>query len=518
MRLLRNIRNIIGLLLLIVSAAPIEAQNGPDIEKIDNAVVVVLCYDHAHNYIGHGSGFFIDADGILVTNYHVLENVYSAQIKTEDGSLYQLDKIITGDKAIDLVTFTIKKNYTDQKFPFVTIAKEIPKKGSDAWAIGTPFDPAFMNTASKGLVSNIHQGETRTQIQTNAEITHGSSGGGLFNSKGEVIGVTSSIIEDKEGNGARANLNFAIWIGELKKLSPINLSRIYDDALIPVKVSFYITYLSYSKDVSLYIDGRYMGTFSYEFAKGTPSCGQEGTITTYLSKGYHKFYAYEKSTGTSWNGDFTINTNDCFLQGLANKPSAPKPDIQVYIPQTYVPQTTRNADMGSKSTYNWMISPGLSFVNTGRGVPLSLYLERYNLWHKYSVRTNFQYLKAYQDFSKNNVYALDYYSVGVDFKRIFTHELRFWDWYIAASFNLRSSTKNYSRPEFVSNGVYTTTYLVSVNKSVGFVPAFRLGGELRLSPRFSLSTDVGLGYNTSTNLPVADMNFLLGYRLNFKKK
>jgi hypothetical protein len=44
-----------------------------------------------------------------------------------------------------------------------------------------------------------------------------------------------------------------------------------------------------------------------------------------------------------------------------------------------------------------------------------------------------------------------------------------------------------------------------------------LNSELRLSPRFSFCMDVGVGYNTSTKLPVADMNFLLGYRLNIRK-
>ncbi len=509
-----NIRNIIALILLFIGASTMQAQNGPDIEKIDNAVVVVLCYDQAGNLLGHGSGFFIGADGVLVTNYHVLENVYAAKIKTESGVLYELDKIITGDKNIDLVTFSIKKSYPDQKFPVVAIAKELPKKGADAWAIGTPFDPALMNTPSKGLVANIYQGETSTQIQTNAEITHGSSGGALFNSKGEVIGVTSWGIDDKEGNGTRANLNFAIWIGELNKLPSINLSRIYDDALIPVKVSFYITYLSYSKDVSLYIDGRYMGTFSSYFANEKPNCGQDGTITTFLSKGYHKYSAYEKSTGSTWNGDLTINTNDCLLQGLANKPQA-KPEPQIYIPQTYNPPsyTRTKQEIEDKTKYNWLASTGFSFVQTGdNGIPFTFYLERYFTEHKRSLRFNAQYMKKYQDFSKNKLNSVDYYSFGIDYKRIFTNDYKRWNWYIAASLHYRYYLSDYSRPIFITNGVYTTSYYYSFTKWNGVVPAFRLGGELHILKRLGLSMDAGLGYNTGSKFYTADFNLLLGYR------
>ncbi len=306
---MRKIKNIWLILLLLINII-VKGQSTLDIEKLDDAVGVLICYDNLGNAIGHGSCFVIDADGILVTNYHVLEDVYSAKIKLESGT-YSLNKIISGNKAIDLIKFSIIKNYAKQKFSSVKIASLLPKKGEDAWAIGTPFDPALMNTVSKGLIANIFLGQIRREIQTNAEITHGSSGGALFNSKGEVIGVTSSGIDN-----SGANLNFAIWIGEINNLNYLNVDRIYNDALIPVKVSFYKTFPSFKEDVSLYIDGRYIGTFSSYFNQSAPICGQAGTITTYLSKGYHKFYAYEQSTGGSWNGDFTINTNDCFLQGL----------------------------------------------------------------------------------------------------------------------------------------------------------------------------------------------------------
>ncbi len=109
-------RYILLFLLFFSNTLKIIAQSGPDIEKIDNAVVVILCYDDKNNYIGHGSGFFISADGLLVTNYHVLENVYVAKVKTEDGSIYDLDKIIKGDKNIDILTFTIKKNIQARNF------------------------------------------------------------------------------------------------------------------------------------------------------------------------------------------------------------------------------------------------------------------------------------------------------------------------------------------------------------------------------------------------------------------
>lgn len=498
----------IWLLLFLAISFKINGQVTLNINKLDDAVGVVLCYDVSENYLGHGSCFVIDPDGILITNYHVLEDVYTAKIKLEDGNVYDLDKIIYGNKDIDLIKFSIKKKYLNQKFPFVKVARSLPNKGEHAWAIGTPFDLAYMNTVSEGLVSNILPETSRTIIQTNAEITHGSSGGGLFNSKGEVIGVTSSGIEN-----SGASLNFAVWIGELNNLNYLNVDRIYNDALIPVKVSFYITYISYSNDVSLYIDSKYMGTFNSYFGKEAPNCGQPGTIATYLSKGGHKFYAYERTTGISWSGEFTINTNDCFKQGLNNTPKTytPPPSSS----ESPKPRITKKV-IENKYKYNWMISTGLSPITMESDyyIPISVDLERYFSTHKISLRANYQYLQWDQKYFANTLtlYGLKYSSYGLDIKRIFTKDKR-WNWYIAGSVNMHTYVKDYSQVQFFTSGLYKTKYIDSVKTIVGFAPLFKIGSEIHIVKRLCFSWDTGINLRKNSLRPVLESNFRLGYRL-----
>lgn len=508
------------------------AQTSLDIGKLDDAVGVIVCYDHNGNTIGHGSCFVIDADGILITNYHVLEDVYSAKIKLESGT-YSMKKIISGDKDVDLIKFSIDKSFTNQKFPVVKIAKNLPNKGDEAWAIGTPYDIALMNTVSKGLVANILKDSTRTIIQTNAEITNGSSGGALFNSKGEVIGVTSMGIKS-----AGANLNFAIWIGEISKLKNLNVDRIYNDALIPVEVSFYIRYLSYSNDVSLYIDSRYIGTFSSYFSSPkVPVCGQEGTITTYLSKGSHKFNAYEKSTGSSWSEDFTINTNECFLQGLSNAPPqkqqtyTPKPSQQTNTQQSSQQTFNPRPIIGNKYKYNWMFSTSLSpyYINTFatddynyayKKYPIAFYFERYFSDHKISLQANYRYLRTIQYYNETDLthFGLKYSSYGIELKKIHKNERTYWNWYIAGAFNFQTFVKDYSHPIFINNGVYETSYIDSQSTNIDLALLFKFGADIRVSKRFCFSWDAGLNLLNYSNLQrLMELNFILGYRFNFKK-
>ena len=240
------------------------AQTKPDIDKIDNAVVVVMIYDYHGNQVGHGSGFIIDDKGTVVTNYHVVEGASTIKVKIDNNGYketYDVDNIISGNASKDLAKISIKNPYS-KKFPFLTLSKTFPTKGEDCWAIGTPAEEKYMNTVSKGLISNIDQYSDPKMLQTNAEITNGSSGGALINVKGEVIGVTSA--GDVSEDGARASINFAIWIGELSNLSPINKQSIVDPASIPSQLGFY-TNSPYNVHAYFYIDGIYVGSFSKYF-------------------------------------------------------------------------------------------------------------------------------------------------------------------------------------------------------------------------------------------------------------
>lgn len=392
----------------------IYGQNTINIDRLDNAVGVVICYDIKGNKIGHGSCFVIDPDGILVTNYHVLKDVYLAKVKLESG-LYNLNQIIAGSEEIDLVKFSINKKYTNQKFPYLKINYNLPRKGQVSWAIGTPFDISLMNTVSKGIISNVHKDKSPLKIQTTAEITNGSSGGALLNSSGEVIGVTTSGFK-KEA----ANLNFAIWIGEIKKLKYVYKKRIYNDALIPVQVSFYIRYISNSNDVSLYIDNRYVGTFKSYFKKPIiPICGQDGTISTYLSKGYHSWYAYERSSGSRWSGNFTISSNTCFSQGLSNTPTIKKPTYISKYPNVTI--RTKKEDKGFfDMKFSFFVSGSTPYSsNKFDGGPIYAFGLDKEINYNTSVQLKYQNLPIYNspNYEGSDIEgSYDFNSFFLDFK------------------------------------------------------------------------------------------------------
>ncbi|SHJ09931.1 Trypsin-like peptidase domain-containing protein [Clostridium cavendishii DSM 21758] len=147
-----------------------------------------------------GSGFFI-APGIVATNYHVIDGGCNALIRTNDAKIYEAEGIIAADKTVDIAIIKVKKKI-GQPVQLGDVSKI--KKGEKALAIGSP--KGLFNTVSTGIISNIWNDGKANQIQISIPITHGNSGGPLFNSKGEVLGLTTSGIE------AEGELNFAVSI------------------------------------------------------------------------------------------------------------------------------------------------------------------------------------------------------------------------------------------------------------------------------------------------------------------
>ena len=298
---------------LFIQSLSVIAQS-PNIDIIDDAVVLVKIYDYKGGYVGHGSGFILDSTGTVVTNYHVVKDAFSLKITMDVNGIkvdYDVEKILTGSEYKDLATLKIKTNSTTNKFPFVKLARALPVKGSDCWAIGTPADPIYMNTVSKGVVSNIVSSSSPIIIQTNAEITHGSSGGALINNNGEVIGITSS--GDGSEDGARASINFAIYVGELKNLQTINKKTLVDESSIPSEISFYTTF-KYSASIRLYVDNIYIGSFTQYFQNEIkPKCGQEGTITRLLYPGEHTYSIFYTNENKWLNGTITLTPGNCQL-------------------------------------------------------------------------------------------------------------------------------------------------------------------------------------------------------------
>jgi S1-C subfamily serine protease len=156
-----------------------------------------------------GSGFIVDPNGTIVTNYHVIEGASALQVKTLDGEIYDRVDVVDHDQRRDLAVIKIR---AFKPLPTVTLSDESVEPGEDAVAIGNP--KGLEHTISAGIVSAFRQAEGYRLIQISVPISPGSSGGPLFNLRGKVIGITSSGVV---AEGAQ-NLNFAVPIDYVRPL------------------------------------------------------------------------------------------------------------------------------------------------------------------------------------------------------------------------------------------------------------------------------------------------------------
>ena len=172
--------------------------------KYNSAVFMVFTSDGRNTY--QGSGFFINAHGLAVSNYHVFEGTGMGieQIKlTGSDVVYKVATVIHKSSDSDFILFKVDCNNTN----YIPIANSKPSVGEKVFAIGSP--RGLENTFSSGEVS---QWRERNLMQISALIDHGSSGGALINEYGEVVGITSGTFYD----GSQANLNYAWSIDVVK--------------------------------------------------------------------------------------------------------------------------------------------------------------------------------------------------------------------------------------------------------------------------------------------------------------
>jgi hypothetical protein len=477
------------------------AQSQPDIDKVDNAVVVVMIFDYKGNQLGHGSGFIIDEKGTVVTNYHVVKGASSLKVKIDNNGYketYDVDNIISGNESKDLAIISIKNLYS-KKFPFLNISKTFPTKGVDCWAIGTPADEKYMNTVSKGLISNIDQYSDPKILQTNAEITHGSSGGALINSKGEVIGVTSA--GDPSEDGARASINFAIWIGELYNLSPINKRSVVDPASIPCQLGFY-TNSPYTGYVYFYIDGIYVGSFSKYFQNNyTPTCGDDGTITRYLYSGSHTYQVYYVSTGQWYYNTITLSPGQCQMFKVAG-----------FTP-SYNTSNNYDRDYSKIKDYRFMIGTGFT----------SIKFMTYFKEGKYGIQAFWGRRKLEQGEVYNKKQTAIIQKYGVDFRRVFRIDSRWTHFYVGPSFRVINSKLKVDSTSYVGSQVTGVSDRGSrTQKENQIYLNGRIGAEFVFFKWFAINLDAGLGYLTGSYFPGylakkdgklwGDMELVLGIR------
>jgi serine protease Do len=153
-----------------------------------------------------GSGFIIDSTGLIVTNYHVVENAFEITVTLSDGTRLA-GKTLSGSRSADLAILKVE---ADRPLAVAHWGdSDRVQVGDQVFAAGNPFGIGL--SVSAGIVSGLNRDIQNSAyddlIQTDATINHGNSGGPLFDMQGNVIGVDSAIISPTAGS---AGIGFAL--------------------------------------------------------------------------------------------------------------------------------------------------------------------------------------------------------------------------------------------------------------------------------------------------------------------
>jgi S1-C subfamily serine protease len=188
-----------------------------NIASVVNVTSRAVTFDFFYGLVpeeGQGSGFVIDKDGHILTNYHVIADARQIEVTLHNRKKYRAS-IVGVDRSHDLAVIQIK---APELQPMTLGDSKGLQVGQKVYAIGNPF--GLSGTLTRGIVSSIRQvqepngGATIDEaIQTDASINPGNSGGPLLNGHGEVIGVNTMILSSV---GQSAGIGFAIPIDTAK--------------------------------------------------------------------------------------------------------------------------------------------------------------------------------------------------------------------------------------------------------------------------------------------------------------
>ena len=205
------------------SSEPLDAEEQNNISvyhknigSVVNVTSRAVAFDFFYGLVpqeGQGSGFIIDRDGHVLTNYHVIADARQVEVTLHNRKRYRATVVGT-DRSHDLAVIQIKAPDLN---PMVLGDSRNLQVGQKVYAIGNPF--GLSGTLTSGIVSSIRSvqepdGMTIDEaIQTDAAINPGNSGGPLLNSHGEVIGINTMIASSV---GQNAGIGFAIPINTAK--------------------------------------------------------------------------------------------------------------------------------------------------------------------------------------------------------------------------------------------------------------------------------------------------------------
>jgi S1-C subfamily serine protease len=184
--------------------------------SVVNITSTAVAYDFFYGAVpqqGMGSGFVIDTEGHILTNFHVVEGARQVEVTTSDKKKYKA-QIVGTDPVHDLAVIQIPNKAVPQAE--IGDSKSLVV-GQKVYAIGNPF--GLSGTMTRGIISSIRslkgqRGFIDEAIQTDAAINPGNSGGPLLNARGQVIGINTMILTG--GVEQSAGIGFAIPINTAK--------------------------------------------------------------------------------------------------------------------------------------------------------------------------------------------------------------------------------------------------------------------------------------------------------------
>ncbi|MBU4272981.1 MAG: trypsin-like peptidase domain-containing protein [Planctomycetes bacterium] len=221
----------LGLVCLSTARAQVAVDLSELIKEVKPSVALIETFDKGKK-MGSGSGFVVSEDGMIATNYHVIEGAKEIKVSfpaLKDNKFYKSTGFVGFVKTKDLALIMI--DLKGEKLKPLPMAKEPPSQAETVVAIGAPL--GLSDTVTSGIVSAVRTGkelrkmlmrgkqdgygeglgydEEATWIQTSAPISPGNSGGPLINTRGEVVGINTFVSDLGQ------NLNFSICIQHMKK-------------------------------------------------------------------------------------------------------------------------------------------------------------------------------------------------------------------------------------------------------------------------------------------------------------
>lgn len=197
-------------------------------EQVSPAVVTITAIGVDPFSIGErirattGSGFVIDAEGLILTNAHVVFGRQAISVTLNDGAVKPAE-LVGADPLMDLALLRIEVPETGLT-PIPMARENLPRVGEEVLAIGNPL--GLEQTLTRGLVSGVNRvlpispmGLGIPMIQTDAAVNPGNSGGPLINRCGEAVGLTTTMLAGAE------NIGFALPMPVVVRVLPMLVSH-----------------------------------------------------------------------------------------------------------------------------------------------------------------------------------------------------------------------------------------------------------------------------------------------------